>query len=52
MVINCYHHPLLTVDQSLGMPDENLLGLCPLIPTWLLTVPAASAALGRLQTSL
>lgn len=52
MVINCYHYPLLTVDQSLGMLDENLLGLCPLIPTWLLTVPAASAALGWLHPRL
>lgn len=49
MVINCHHHPLLTADQSLGMLDENLLGLCPLIPTWLLTVPAANTALGWLE---
>lgn len=49
MVINCHHHPLLTVDQSLGMLDENLLGLCPLVPTWLLTATAASAALGWLE---
>lgn len=26
MVINCHHHPLLTVDQSVVMLDENLLG--------------------------
>lgn len=37
------------MDQSLGILDENLLGLCPLIPTWLLTVPAASIALGWLE---
>lgn len=37
------------MDQSLRILDENLLGLCPLIPTWLLTVPAASIALGWLE---
>lgn len=43
-------HPLLPVDQSAGRLDGNLLGLCPLIPTWLLTVPAASIAFGLLES--